>query len=153
MLQWISCSAIREKMVIAPFTVVMVLLSTLGMKFAVNGNFSSSLIEAVQLIIAENWVRFESQVYLLRLEPDGNYLNLESPEFKNSATLLFLASQFIIGKEKRKYLSFLPTWLWIMHFFFITNSALLDIFLEKWWFVLKNKLTWRKEIYLRNIFL
>lgn len=41
-------------MVIAPFTVVMVLLSTLGMKFAVNGNFSSSLIEAVQLIIAEN---------------------------------------------------------------------------------------------------
>lgn len=54
-------------------------------------------------------MRFESQVYLLRLEPDGNYLNLESPEFKNSATLLFLASQFIIGKEKRKYLSFLPT--------------------------------------------
>lgn len=52
---------------------------------------------------------FVSRVNFLRLEPDGNYLRLESPESENSATLSFLASQFIIGKEKRKYLSFSAT--------------------------------------------
>lgn len=62
------------------------------MKLAVTADFSSSLIEAVSLIIAGNWMCFEPQVYCLRLEPDGNYLSPESPEFGNSATLLFLGS-------------------------------------------------------------
>lgn len=68
------------------------------MKLTVNGDFSSSLIEALSLIIAGNCMYIEPQVYCLRLQPDGNYLSPESPEFGNSATLLFLGSQFIIGK-------------------------------------------------------
>lgn len=62
------------------------------MKLAVTADFSSSLIEAVSLIIAGNWMCFEPQVYCLRLEPDGSYLSPESPEFGNSATFLFLGS-------------------------------------------------------------
>lgn len=38
-----------------------------------------------------------------------------------------------------------------MYFFFIPNSALLDIFVEKWCFVLRNKhVSGRKEMHLRN---
>lgn len=58
------------------------------MKLAVSGDFSSSLIEAVPLIIAGKLMCFEPQVYCLRLEPDGNYLYPESPEFGNSVTLI-----------------------------------------------------------------
>lgn len=83
---------------------------------------------------------FEPQVCCLRLEPDD--LSPESPEFGNSAMLLFLGSQFIIGKTERKrkwYHSFSPAQVWFTYFFFIPNSVLLDTFLEKWCFVLKNE--------------
>lgn len=77
------------------------------MKLTVNGDFSSSLIEAVPLIIAGKSMCFEPQVYCLRLDPDGNYLNPESLEFGNAATLLFLDSPFIREGRKEKISQFL----------------------------------------------
>lgn len=73
----------------------------------------------------------EPQVYCLRLQPGGNYLSPESPEFGKSATLLFLGSQFIIEKEERKMKYQFLTETSLDYVFSLYSELLRDVLLEK----------------------